>query len=207
VADCGRYRSPDAQLQACEFQRDEQADILDAARRPPAGRLGSQAIRFSTRPEAGFRALVVEIAHPGRSAADVRIFTFTGHARLGWEPEDEDHLTLSDVEYRQLAAQIDLTLATYGPPIEEFGIGDGIVCMDGPGFLTERVQGGTVRTLVGSCPPSMTMLHANSIIAAAIQDMLCRQHNEAAERVYWSGRRCFEPQLTMAQWQARGDGQ
>lgn len=194
-------------MQACEFQRDERADILAAAHRPAAAGLGPEAIRFSTRPELGSRAVVVEIVRPARDAANVRIFTLIGHPRTGWEAEGEEHLTLSGPEYRHLAAEVDAAVAGYGAPVVEPGRGETIVCTDGPGFLTERVHNGTVRSMVGACPPSMTTLHANRIIAAAIQDMLCRQHIEAAERTYWSGRRCFEPQLTMAQWQTRGEAQ
>lgn len=207
AADCGRYRSPEHELQPCEFQRDARADILDAARRPPAARLGPEAIRFSTRPELYGRAVVVEIVHPARGVADVRLFTFNGAPRVGWEREDEDHLTLSDAEYRQLASQVDVALADHHPPAVEPSNNESIVCMDGPGFLTERVRSGVVRSLVGSCPPDMTSLHANRIVAAAIQDMLCRQHAEEAERRYWDGRRCFEQQLTMAEWQARAEAQ
>jgi hypothetical protein len=149
--DCGRYRDgPD--LQPCEFVRDEQADILEAAHRPSAGRLGSEAIRFSSRPQLGGRAAVVEIVRRGRGQADVRLFTFIGHWRTRWEPQDDDQFLLPAAEYRQLAAQVDAALARYREPVPDPNNGETIVCMDGPGFLTERVKGARVTSLVGQCP-------------------------------------------------------
>lgn len=204
--DCGRYRAPDRELQPCEFQRDERADILDAADRRPAGRLGTEAIRFSARPSLGGRALVVEIVRRGRGDVEGRLFTFIGHPRSRWEAEDETRLSLTEAQYWQLATQADAALATYGPPVADPDNGETIVCTDGPGFLTERVSHGSVRTLVGSCPPDMTAVHANTIIAAAIQDVLCRQREPIAARTYWNGRRCYQPLLTMAQWLERHRG-
>jgi hypothetical protein len=149
---------------------------------------------------------VVEIVRPGRGHANVRIFTFIGHPQTRWEPQDEDRLLLTATQYRQLAAQVDAAFAHHGPPVADPGSGETVVCMDGPGYLTERVHDGVVRSLVGSCPPSMTALHANTIIAAAIQDIFCRQQEPAADRAFW-GRRCFEPLLTLAESQAQAERQ
>jgi hypothetical protein len=147
--------------------------------------------------------LVVEIVPRIRGRADVRLFTFTGHPRLGWEHRGESRLGLTAAEYRRLAGQVDAALAAYREPEVEPSNGESIVCTDGPGYLTERVRHGAVVTLVGSCPPAMTANHSNIAIASALQDLLCRHRARASGRIYWNGRRCFEAQLTMAQWQAR----
>jgi hypothetical protein len=35
------------------------------------------------------------------------------------------------------------------------------------------------------------------VIAVAVQDMLCRRRDSAAQSRYWSGRRCYMPLRTM----------
>jgi hypothetical protein len=164
--------------------------------------LGRDAIRFSTRPSLGGYALVVEIVRGSRGDAGARLLTFYGHPGLGWEPDEDDWILLNAAEYRQLAAQVDAALARSPEPVADPDNGEIVVCTDGPGFLTERVRNGAVVHLTGSCPTSMTENHPNRVIATAIQDMLCRHREPAAERDYWSGRRCFERVLTMAEWQA-----
>lgn len=170
--------------------RDEVADILDAAYRPTAGRLGSEAIRFSMRPELGGQAAVVEIVRRGAGHADVRLFTFWGHPRWRWEPRDEDHFLLPEAEYRRLAAQVDAALARYREPVPAWGNGEIIVCTDGPGFLTERVKASGVTSLAGQCPPAMDEGHPNRDIAALVDAMLCRHRGWSLGVAPFARRRC-----------------
>lgn len=80
------------------------------------------------------------------------------------------------------------------PPTDD---NERIVCMDGPGYLTERVRHGEVQSLTGFCPPNQQDPHSNEVIATLIRDMLCRRHDPASDRHYWSGRRCYMPPVTM----------
>lgn len=174
--DCGRYRDG-PELQSCEFRRDAQADILDAAGRPPARSLGREAIRFSTRPQLGGWATVVEIV-PGRGGrVEGRLFLLYGHWRTSWRPQDTRRFTLSVSDYRRLAHEVDAALARWHPSVV-VDLGDGrsetVVCTDGPGYLTERVREGEVVTLVGQCSPSDGEDHANRVIARLIRTEICR---------------------------------
>jgi hypothetical protein len=199
--DCGRYR--DGDLQPCEFERYERADILNAAGRPPARNVAADVIRFSTRPSLGGRAVVVEIAGRADGSAEVRLYTLYGHPAGSWEVRRSARLALPAADYRRLASAVDTAIANRVLPPED--VNEQIICMDGLGSLTERVHDGRVLSLVGECPPANTANHPNQVIAAAVQDVLCRLHDPASRRAYWNGRRCFEPLVTMAQWQARAE--
>ena len=83
------------------------------------------------------------------------------------------------------------------PPPEPEGQETRIVCMDGPGYLTERVTNGAVWSYTDSCPPNQTDPHPNEVIATLVRDMLCRRRDPAANRTYWSSRRCYAPPWTM----------
>lgn len=197
-ADCGRYRSPDEELQSCEFRRDEHADILDAAGRPSARDLGAEVIRFSTRPELGDRGLVVEVVGAAMGGGQVRVITFRGHPRTSWRLERSRRFTLPAASYRELADAVDAAIANRVlPPAEREDQETRIVCMDGPGYLTERVRNGVVHSLTGFCPPTQHNPHPNEVIATLIRDMLCRRHDPAANRAYWDGRHCYAPPWTM----------
>ena len=135
------------------------------------------------------------------------MFSFTGHLRMGWDPDDRNTFIIPAAAYRQLAGQVDAAMADYRQPVVNPDNGEMIVCTDGPGSLTERVRGGVITSLTGTCPPSATALHPNRVIAAAMQDMLCRRLRQAARRTYWSGRRCFERLETIAEYQANAEQQ
>jgi hypothetical protein len=136
---------------------------------------------------------VVEIVRRGRGQADVRLFTFIGHWRTRWEPQDEDQLILPAAEYRQLAAQVDAALARYREPVPDPDNGETIVCMDGPGFLTERVKASRVTSLVGQCPPTMEEEHPNRDIAGLMDAMLCRHRGRSLRIAPFTERRCTRP--------------
>jgi hypothetical protein len=143
----------------------------------------------------GGRALVVEGVLGGSGGGQVQVFMLFGHPRESWRLEGAHRFTLSSAEMRQLAAAVDRAIADRvtppGDPEEQ------ILCMDGPGYLTERVSNGAVLNLVGQCPQNQRDPHPNEVIATLIRDMLCRRHDPAADRRYWQGRRCFTPPFTM----------
>jgi hypothetical protein len=170
--------------------RDEQADILDAASRPPAEALGSDAIRFSSRPALGGRAAVVEIVRQPSGGAEVTLFTLSGHPRAQWDLHGTQRFNLPPVEYRQLSERVDAALTAYRPSVRNPDTGEFIVCTDGPGFLTERVRAGRVVTLSGQCPPEIDELHSNRVIAAAIDAMLCRNLGRGLRRSPFTWTRC-----------------
>lgn len=195
---CGHNRLPDQELQPCEFRRDDSPNILDTARRPAARGLGAEVIRFSRQPSLGGRALIVEIIGGADGAGQVRVFTLWGHPRDAWRLETSRHFALPPERYRQLIVAVDAAIdRRVLPPPDREDQETRIVCMDGPGYLTERVRNGVPLSLTGFCPPNQTDPHPNEVIATLIRDMLCRRRDPAADRRYWSNRRCYAPPVTM----------
>ncbi len=153
---------------------------------------------FSRRPELGVRGLIVEIAGDPLGGGHVRVSIFPGSLRASWQLERSRRFALPTASYRQLAGAVDAAIANrVPPPPEREGEETRIVCMDGPGYLTERVSHGVVQSLTGFCPPNQTDPHPNEVIATLIRDMLCRRHHPAAARRYWGNRRCYTPPFTM----------
>lgn len=168
--DCGRGRSG-PELQPCEIERSEH-DVLDSGRRPIASALGRDAIRFSTQPALGGRAVIVEITGRGARPAAVRVSWFDGHPRLGWTQEGSAESSLSPRSYAALSAYVDRRLQSYRPP-DAHGGEEIVTCTDGPGQVTERVRNGRVVTLSGFCPPFGLERHPNAAIAAAMLSIAC----------------------------------
>jgi hypothetical protein len=130
--DCRRVRS-DPELQACEVERSPN-DVLTSAGLPPAGILGADAIRFSTQPSLGGRAIVVELVRSAAGRGHTRIVWGDGHPYQGWKIAGSARCELPAGEYRGVAGIIDAALASYRPrPTAESEM---IVCMDGPEYLT-----------------------------------------------------------------------
>lgn len=78
------------------------------------------------------------------------------------------------------------------------------LCADGPGLLTERVREGSVVSLSGFCGGDVDREHANLLIEAAVQDMLCRQRDSASRPQNWGRRHCYAPVGNMAQSEGGG---
>jgi hypothetical protein len=158
-----------ADLQTCEAKRREH-DVLDDAKRPPAGALGADSIRFSTHPSLGGRGIIVEVVGNGGRATQARIMWFYGHPRFGWREDGSVRVNISAAAYRQLSAVVDHSLSSYvAEAAGEEGEEVIVLCTDGPGFLTERVRAGWVVTLTGSCGTG----HPNIHIAAAMLSLAC----------------------------------
>lgn len=170
--------------------RDELADILNAAERPPASALGSEVIRFSSRPELGGRAAVIEIVGSANGRAAVRLYILSGHPRTGWELMGAERFMLPAQEYRRLAADVDAAIARYREPVPNPENGEMIICMDGPGFLTERIRDGRQVTMVGQCPPEIEAEHPNREIAGFMVGTLCRHVGLSVRVAPFTNRRC-----------------
>jgi hypothetical protein len=142
--------------------------------------------------------VIVEFVGNAAGGADVRIITLWGHPRGAWRVEHSSHFPLPPEDYRRLAAAVDAAIENRVlPPPEREGREQRIVCMDGPGYLTERVTGGAVWSYTGFCPPNQDDPHPNEVIATVIRSMLCRRHDPGVRRGYWLGRRCYRPPFTM----------
>lgn len=157
-------------MRRCELQRTEH-DVLAILRRPEAQALGRDAIRFSTQPSLGGRAIVVEAVGRTDGSADVRIFWAYGHPYSGWDAEGSERVRLPAAAYRRLTASVDASLSSARSI--DVDTDNTIVCTDGPEFLTERVRGGEVETLAGFCPIDEHNLHPNEHIAAAMLSLAC----------------------------------
>ena len=176
--DCRRSRWGD-DLQPCLLERGTH-DVLGAAHLVELPQLGPDAVRFSTMPALGGTAAIVEIANNSRARLHARVYALEGHPRLGWEVEDLQVFTLSRREYLNLAAGVDSAMADYRRPDPDPDKDEMIVCMDGPGFLTERVVEGRVTTLAGNCPPSEQVAHPNNRIVALFVALVCRHAGHQA---------------------------
>ncbi|HEY0012899.1 MAG TPA: hypothetical protein VGB79_08620 [Allosphingosinicella sp.] len=152
--------------------------------------LGSEAIRFSSRPSLGGRAVVAEILLLPSGEAELRLFRLSGHWRTRWDMKGAQTFSLPPPEYRRLAGQVDAAIAAYRPPYVDPDNGEFIICTDGPGFLTERLRAGQVTTLVGQCPPKHGVLHPNRTIAASIDAVLCTHVRPAIRRGPFGAARC-----------------
>lgn len=143
--------------------------MLNSGKRPPAAALGPDAIRFSTQPSLGGRGIIVELARGDGARARGRVLWFDGHPYSGWEPEGSAEFSLSAKDYRRLASTVDRFIATY----RERNVDTDFICTDGEEYVTERVRGASVVTLAGSCPYTMTELHPNGHIGAAMLSLAC----------------------------------
>lgn len=123
-------------------------DVLDAVGAPPLNQIGPDAFRFSQEPALGGRGYVMTFAGHA-DGARAEIIWLDGHPRSGWRRTRRVRLELDLGEYERLASFVDEELER-GEPIL-MSDGEGIVCTDGPGFLTERVMDGVHRWMSGFC--------------------------------------------------------
>jgi hypothetical protein len=161
-------------LRTCEITRTEN-DILDAANSLPAHQLGDGAIRFSSMPELGGDAYVVEFRPDARGGARVRFNWFYGHLRWRWISEGSWTFDIAPRHFREFSATVDDAMSRVqrdpGPGEEE----SFPLCTDGPGFLTERVLGAEVVTMNGFCPYSLNpdVEHPNRAVEIAVLNIIC----------------------------------
>lgn len=123
--------------------------------------------RFSTEPQLGGTAIVVEGKKESDGTATVQIRQFSGHPRSGWNGLGGWRFSIRAKEYSKLTGQIDKLLPD-PPPSESEG---SWVCMDGPGLLVERATQGRSLWRSGSCGPN----HPNTQIAKVIKAFVQRK--------------------------------
>lgn len=186
--DCRRVRF-DYHVQPCELERGKR-EVLDAADRPTMRKLGDGAFRFSTSPALGGRAAIVEIAPRRKGGAEVRSFTFEGHPLLGWTRAGSASFLLPVDEQRQFLREVDAALLLYRPSTRGPESPVMIVCTDGPGYLTERIQGRAIETLAGFCPFDSEAPHPNVTIACRLDELLRRHLTEAQRPDLSTKERC-----------------
>ncbi|HEX8643962.1 MAG TPA: hypothetical protein VF702_08625 [Allosphingosinicella sp.] len=158
----------------------EESSVLRSIEARPLTTLGADALRFSTEPQLGGKAIVVEIARSAEGSHRVRVRRFHGHFRSGWAADGEWNFLLSDRRYRAFVARVDRLLAQPDPRPDCRGASQEecmYVCTDGPGILVERASGGRTVWRRGSCGPR----HPNDLIEKAVRRLLRRN---LGRRVY-----------------------
>ena len=133
---------------ATEGDGNDQNTVLQQIAATPVRSDGADAFRFSTEPQQGGIAIVVESARLGTGRHSVRVRRFVGHPRSSWRPAERWTFNVPDQEYLTVSSKIDQLLAA--PPCvteEECSW----VCTDGPGILVERSLNGRSLWRRGSC--------------------------------------------------------
>lgn len=164
---------------ATEGSANDQSSVLRGISAAPLP-ANEDSFRFSTEPQLGGVAILVSGARATRGQHRVDVRRFVGHFRSGWEPEGQWTFTVSDSEYGKLVSRIDQLLPLPQPVCEPR---DGeeecaYVCVDGPGFLIERVSAGRSLWRRGSCGPD----HPNRQIALVIKKFVRRHLGHAATK-------------------------
>jgi hypothetical protein len=175
-AECERSRAG-ADLQPCEAERTGRG-LLDAANMPRMSALNEDAIRFSSAPALGGEALIFEVRRNRGGDARATIMWFSGHPQRHWRREGRLVFVMSRPDYRRFAASVDAAIARVRTPNGREAEGDApafFICLDGPGYMTERVRGGEVVSLSGWCPYAENEEHPNSEIAIAVMRIVCRR--------------------------------
>lgn len=159
-------------------QPGEYVEDLDAddpfvlARLAPMSELGEGAIRFSnfTRHRRGetlyATGIVVEIGELRGATAEGRVLTFHQPSGGEWRVVRREVLTVSRRDYRSLVGTVDMAFHYSDTPLSSGEVHE--VCVDGPGYLTERRQGGETRRLDGWCGAEK----GNIAIAAELRRLL-----------------------------------
>jgi hypothetical protein len=151
----------------------QQNSVLRQLGAGAVGALGDDAMRFSTEPALGGTAIVVETVRAETNRNPVSIRRFRGHPRIGWTANGHWKFDISDREYGELAAKIDILLAAPDPACTTSD-SDAVceyVCTDGPGILVERRMQKQSLWRRGSCGLGHPNGRAEKLI-----ERLVRQH-------------------------------
>jgi hypothetical protein len=169
---CGRWEFED--LRPCEIERAD-IDVLDAAGSVPAHQLAEGAIRFSSMPALGGDAYVLELRPDNRGGARASFTWLTGHPRWRWLKESRQTFRVSPTRFREFTSLVEEAMARAlpdrGPQRDDEP--ERIFCTDGPGLLTERIHGGDILTMNGSCPYTMSEEHPNRAIEVGALSIIC----------------------------------
>lgn len=158
---------------AVEGDAHQENTVLKGIAAPPVRALGADALRFSTEPQLGGRAIVVETVRSSGGRHPVRVRRFNGHFREGWTADGEWTFRISDQEYDRLTSRLDALLAQRDPQPNCQDVEENecmYICTDGPGILVERAVQGRSIWRRGSCGPR----HPNDIAAEAIEHLVRR---------------------------------
>lgn len=122
-------------------------------------------------PALGGYGLIFEVVQTSAKAARAEWIVLDGHPRDGWTVVRRRTFRMSAAQYRRFAANADgeFAHAGQGRPAGEDVM---IVCMDGPGYRTERVRGAELSALYGFCPLGPTEPHPNVRIVCAVQKVI-----------------------------------
>lgn len=154
--------------------------VLRSIGAQPIVTMGADALRFSTEPQLGGTAIVVETARSAGGSHQVRVRRFDGHFEEGWAADGEWNFRISDQQYRALTSRIDLLLAQPDPRPDCDEVAEDecmYICNDGPGILVERAIGGRSVWREGSCGPR----HPNDLVEEVIRRLVRRS---LGRRVY-----------------------
>jgi hypothetical protein len=110
-------------------------------------KLEGDALRFSSEPALGGLAYIIQLRASGR----VDVSWFAGHRRSGWKRTRAIRFDVGAEQFLAVAAVVDEIMSKGADAIKARG-DDVQVCLDGPGFLTERRRAGQLSWLKPFCP-------------------------------------------------------
>ena len=123
--------------------------VLNAVEAPALSNIERDVFRFSSTPSLGSRGYIVTFVGAADGAWADAIW-LEGHWRTGWRVTRRERFELEPSEYEWLANTIDETLAE-GEPALDPDAEERTICVDGPGYLTERLVDGAQVWIAGQC--------------------------------------------------------
>ncbi|TCU59635.1 hypothetical protein EDF58_102319 [Novosphingobium sp. PhB57] len=142
-------------------------DVLNGTGSRPLRKIADDVIRFSSTPALGAPGYIIELHGKTRDQGPQVLARFFRHGIDRWDPDGEMRFALSEDAYDDLAGTIDELLAQ-GTPESRGQVR--WICMDGPGFVTERLTKGRAHWLSGFCGDN-----PNNAIAALLDGLLEQQ--------------------------------
>lgn len=114
---------------------------------PAMSDFDGDALRFSSEPALGGIGYVIEL----RAAGRVDVSWYKGHRRSGWSRTRHMWFQADPGQVLAVASTVDEMMAKGVAELKNRG--DAVqVCLDGPGFLTERRKAGQLSWLRPFCP-------------------------------------------------------
>jgi hypothetical protein len=136
--------------------------VLNAVDAPTLENIERDVVRFSSTPSLGNRGYIITfVGAAGGAWADV--VWLDGHWRTGWGVTRRERIELEPSEYEWLANTIDDIIAEGEPAIDP-DPEERVICVDGPGYLSERLVDGGHIWIAGQCLEE----HPNNQIAKVV---------------------------------------
>lgn len=143
-------------------------DIRDAIRVRPISASGPDAFRYVEQPALGGTGYVIELRRRQRNAT-IEVHWLHGHPALGWTPTRMQRLSISLEYYDSLSEWIDEEFDRAEQAHAAHGDSDAmLMCTDGPGASTERIDGDRVLWMTGSCGER----HPNDLIRLRLKSLV-----------------------------------